>query len=76
MLVAIRALILTRAPTLAGRLGRGLFRSRPSSLPLLVFVDEALGVLQLLLGLLYVILITLALLLDKVFVAVTNLLVL
>ena len=69
-------LILTRAPTPTGRLGRGLFRSRPSSLPLLVFVDEALGVLQLLLGLLYIMLITLALLLNKVFIAVTNLLIL
>ena len=59
-----------------GRLGRGLFRSRPSSLPLLVFVDEALGVLQLPLGLLYVMLMTLALLFDKVFVAVISLLVL
>ena len=72
-----QALILVRAPTPTGRLGRGLFQAdRPTSLPLLVFVDEALGVLQLLLSLLYIILITLALLLDKVFVVVANLLVL
>ena len=71
-----RALILARAPTPTGRLGRGLFRSRPSSLPLLVFVNKVLRVPQLLLGLLYVILITLALLLNKVFIAVTNLLIL
>ena len=45
-------------------------------MPLLVFVNKALGVLQLLLGLLYVVLMTLALLLDKVFVAIANLLVL
>ena len=71
-----RALILTQAPTPIGHLGRGLFRSRPSSLPLLVFVDEVLGVSQLLLGLLYVVFITLALPFDKVFIAVTNLLIL
>ena len=66
-----------RAPTLTGRLGRGLFRADgPTSLSLLVFVDEALGVSQLLLGFLYIVLITLALLLDKVFIAVANLLVL
>ena len=47
-----------------------------TSLLLLVFVDEALGVLQLLLGLLYIMLITPALLLDKVFIAIVNLLVL
>ena len=71
-----RALILARAPTLTGRLGRGLFHSGPSSLPLLVFVDKALGVPQLLLGLPHVMLMTPALPLDKVFIAVTNLLVL
>ena len=75
-LILVRAVILTRAPTPTGRLGQRLFRSRPSSLPLLVFVDKALGVPQLLLGLLYVVLITLALLLDKVFIAVANLLIL
>ena len=57
--------------------GCGLFYAdRSTSLPLLVFVDKALGVPQLLLGLLYVVLITLALLLNEVFVAVTNLLIL
>ena len=71
-----RTLILARAPTPTGRLGRGLFHSRPSSLPLLVFVNEALGIPQLLLGLPHVILITPALPLDKVFIAITNLLVL
>ena len=77
-----RALILARAVILARVLtprcfGCGLFRVDGStSLPLLVFVDEALGVPQLLLGLLYVVLMTLALLLDEVFVAVANLLVL
>ena len=75
-LIPTRVVILTRVPTPTGRLGRGLFRSGPSSLLLLVFVDEALGVSQLLLSLLYVVLITLALPLDKVFIAVTNLLVL
>ena len=70
-----RVLILTRAPT-PTCFGYGLFRSGPSSLPLLVFVDEALGMPQLLLGLPYVMLITLALPLDEVFIAVTNLLVL
>ena len=49
---------------------------RLTSLLLLVFVDEALGVLQLLLSLLRVVLITLALLLDEVFIAITNLLIL
>ena len=71
-----RAFILARASTPTGRLGRGLFRSGSSSLLLLVFVDEVLEVLQLLLGLLYVVLITPALPLDEVFIAVANLLVL
>ena len=71
-----RALILAQAPIPIGRLGRGLFYSRLSSLLLLVFINKALGVLQLLLGLLYIVLITLALLLNKVFIAIANLLIL
>ena len=44
-LVAAWALILVRAPTPTGRFGRGLFRADgPTSLPLLVFIDEALEV--------------------------------
>ena len=74
-LILTRAVILTRAPT-PRCFGYGLFRAGPSSLPLLVFVNKALGVPQLLLGLLHVMLITLALLLNKVFIAVTNLLIL
>ena len=71
-----RALILARAPT-PRCFGYGLFRTdRSTALPLPVFVDKALGVPQLLLGLPYVVLITLALPLDKVFIAVANLLVL
>ena len=71
-----QALILAQAPT-PRYFGCGLFRADWStSLPLLVFVDEVLGVLQLLLGLLHVVLITLALPFDKVFIAVANLLIL
>ena len=75
-LIFARAVILVRAPTLRCFSYRLIRADGSTSLPLLVFVDEALGVLQLLFGLLYVMLVTLALLLDEVFIAVTNLLVL
>ena len=72
-----RALILAQAPTPTRRFSQGLFQAdRPTSLPLLVFVDKVLEVLQLLLSLLYIVFITLALLLNKVFIAIANLLIL
>ena len=75
-LILTWAVILAQAPTPRCFSCRLFYANGSTSLPLLVFIDEALGVLQLPLGLLYVVLITLALLFDKVFIAVTNFLIL